>query len=145
MFKHLLVPTDGSPLSEAAIRMAVTLAKGFQARITGFHAIPEYRIFTHRVEMMEDTQERFAQIAEQHAEHYLGMIAQAAREAGVPCDTIHVTSDHPYEAIIRAVEEHNCDLIVMASHGRAGVQGLLIGSETQKVLTHSTIPVLVYR
>lgn len=145
MFKHLLVPTDGSPLSEAAIRVAVTFGKGFQARITGFHAIPEYRIFTHRIDMLEDTQERFAQIAEQHAERYLGMIAQAAKEAGVPCDTIHVTSDHPYEAIIRAAEERNCDLIVMASHGRAGVQGLLIGSETQKVLTHSRIPVLVYR
>ncbi|MGT2510305.1 universal stress protein [Cupriavidus basilensis] len=145
MFKHLLVPTDGSQLSEAAVRMAVTVARDFRAKVTGFHVIPEFRVFTHRIEMLEDTQERFAQMAEHHAEQYLGVIAQAAKEAGVECETVCVTGDHPYEAIIRAVEERGCDLVVMASHGRSGVQGLLIGSETQKVLTHSTIPVLVYR
>lgn len=145
MFKHLLVPTDGSVLSEAAARTAVTLARGFEAKVIGFHAIPEYRVFTHRIDMLEDTRERFAQAAEQHAEQYLAVIARAAKEAGVACDTICVTSDHPYAAILQTAEERNCDLIVMASHGRGGIKGLLIGSETQKVLTHSQIPVLVYR
>jgi len=146
MFQHLLVPTDGSALSEGAIRMAVRLARLFQARLTGLHVIPEYRVFTHRIEMLEDTRERYAQLAEQHAAHYLGVVAQAAKDASVACETICVAADHPtYETIIRVVEERNCDLIVMASHGQAGVRGLLIGSETQKVLTHCKIPVLVFR
>ncbi|KWR91976.1 universal stress protein [Cupriavidus sp. IDO] len=145
MFKHILVPTDGSVLSDAAVRMAVTLAKAFEARITGLHVIPEFHVFTHRVDMLEDSQERYAQLAEMHAERYLAVVAQAAQEAAVACETISVTHDHPYEAIIRTGEERNCDLIVMASHGRAGLQGLLIGSETQKVLTHCRIPVFVFR
>lgn len=145
MFQHLLVPTDGSTLSETAVRTAVTLAKAFDARITGLHVIPEFHVFTHRIDMLEDTQERYAQLAERHAEHYLAWISRAAREAGLACETISVTHDHPYEAIIRAGEERNCDLIVMASHGRGGLQGLLLGSETQKVLTHCRIPVLVVR
>ncbi|KJK21942.1 sulfate transporter [Burkholderiaceae bacterium 16] len=145
MFKHLLVPTDGSPLSETAVRMAMMVARDFRAKVTGIHVIPEFRVFTHRADMLEDAQERFAQRAEHHAEQYLGVIAQAAKEAGVECETVCVTGEHPYEAILRAVEERGCDLVVMASHGRSGIQGLLIGSETQKVLTHGTIPVLVYR
>ncbi|KAI3600641.1 Universal stress protein family [Cupriavidus necator H850] len=145
MFQHLLVPTDGSTLSEAAIRAAVTLAKAFEARITGVHVIPEFRVFTHRIDMLEDTQERYAQLAEQRAEQYLAEVSQAAQEAGLACETISVTHNHPYEAIIQAGEERNCDLIVMASHGLGGLQGLLLGSETQKVLTHCNIPVLVVR
>ncbi|MGX6570748.1 universal stress protein [Cupriavidus necator] len=145
MFQHLLVPTDGSTLSEAAIRAAVTLAKAFEARITGVHVIPEFHVFTHRIDMLEDTQERYAQLAEQRAEQYLAEISQAAQEAGLACEMISVTHNHPYEAIIRAGEERNCDLIVMASHGLGGLQGLLLGSETQKVLTHCNIPVLVVR
>ncbi|WP_316157587.1 universal stress protein [Cupriavidus sp. BIC8F] len=145
MFQHLLVPTDGSALSEGAVRVAVRLAKVLHAKLTGLHVIPEYRVFTHRIDMLEDTQERYAQLAEQHAEQFLGVIAQAAKDASVACDTICVAGDHPFEAIIQAVEARNCDLIVMASHGQAGVRGLLIGSETQKVLTHCKIPVLVFR
>ena len=145
MFQHILVPTDGTALSDAAVRVAVALAKAFEARITGLHVIPEFHIFTHRVDMLEDSQERYAQLAEMHAERYLAVVAQAAKEAAVACEMITVTHNHPYEAIIRAGEERNCDLIVMASHGRAGLQGLLIGSETQKVLTHCRIPVFVFR
>jgi nucleotide-binding universal stress UspA family protein len=76
---------------------------------------------------------------------FLGVIKKAAEEAGVRCDTDYVTSNHPYEMIIQAAEKKGCDLIMMASHGRRGVQGLLIGSETQKVLTHTRVPVLVLR
>jgi nucleotide-binding universal stress UspA family protein len=97
------------------------------------------------MDMLEDSMERYPQLAEQHAEQYLNVIAQAARDASVAYEAICVTGDHPHEAIIRAVEERNCDLIVMASHGQAGLRGLLIGSETQKVLTHCKIPVLVVR
>jgi nucleotide-binding universal stress UspA family protein len=145
MFTHILLPTDGSPLSEAAIRQGIQFAKGINAKITGFYVMPEFHVFTYRTEMLEDTKEEFAKDCETHARQYLGVIEKVAKEAGVACDTTFATDDHPYEAIIKAAEKQGCDLIMMASHGRRGVQGILIGSETQKVLTHSKIPVLVYR
>ena len=80
-----------------------------------------------------------------HADQVLAQAAQAAQAAGVACDTASAISDHPFEAIVKVAVEKGCDLIVMASHGRKGLRGFLLGSETQKVLTHSTIPVLVYR
>jgi nucleotide-binding universal stress UspA family protein len=89
--------------------------------------------------------EEIARHHRQHANQNLAAIEEAARAAGIPCRTLCRTSDHPYEAIIGAAEENGCDLIMMASHGRRGVQALLLGSETQKVLTHSKIPVLVFR
>lgn len=145
MFKHLLLPIDGSKLSEAAVQKGVAFAKSLNARITGFYVMPEFHIFAYRTEMVEDTKEEFAKDCRVHAEQYLAVVEQAAKAAGVACDTAVATSDHPYEAIIQAAQEKHCDLIMMASHGRRGVQGLLLGSETQKVLTHSKIPVLVYR
>ena len=145
MFKHLLLPTDGSRLSEAAIQKGTQFARSINAAVTGFHVIPKYHLFTYRTEMLEDTKEQFEEDSKAHARQYLAVVEKAAMSAGVPCDTAFATSDQPYEAIIRAAEEKGCDLIVMASHGRKGVQGLVIGSETHKVLTHSRIPVLVYR
>ncbi|MEO8626481.1 MAG: universal stress protein [Betaproteobacteria bacterium] len=145
MFKHLLLPTDGSQLSEAAIQKGIQFAQSIGARVTGFFAIPEFRVFTYRTEMLEDTREEFAKNSRAEAEAYLAVIEKAAKQAGVTCDTASATSDQPYQAIIKTAEEKGCDLIMMASHGRRGVQGLLVGSETQKVLTHSRTPVLVYR
>lgn len=145
MFKHLLLPTDGSQLSEAAIHKGVQFAKSINAKVTGFYVLPEFHLFTYRTEMLEDTKEQFARDSRAHAEQFLAVIEMAAKAAGVACDTAFATSDHPHEAIIQAAEEKSCDLIVMASHGRKGVQGILLGSETHKVLTHSTLPVLVYR
>ncbi len=145
MFKHLLLPTDGSKLSEAATQKGIEFAKGAMAKVTGLYVIPEFHIFTYRTEMLEDTREQYAKDCQAHAAQYLAVIERAAKEAGVPCETAVETRDHPYEAIIEAAEKRGCDLIVMASHGRRGVQGVLLGSETQKVLTHSKIPVLVCR
>ncbi|QCP49116.1 universal stress protein [Trinickia violacea] len=145
MFKHLLVPTDGSALSGEAARMAVGVAKAFDAKITGIHVIPEFHLLTYDTEMLADTPNEYVRHARKHAERYLAFVEQIATDAAVLCETTWVVSDHPYQAIIHAAQERHCDLIVMASHGRRGVQGLLIGSETQKVLTHSNIPVLVYR
>lgn len=145
MFKHLLLPTDGSQLSEAAIHKGVQFAKSINAKVTGFYVLPEFHLFTYRTEMLEDTKEQFARDSRAHAEQFLAVIEKAAKAAGVACDTAFATSDHPHEAIIQAAAEKSCDLIVMASHGRKGVQGILLGSETHKVLTHSTLPVLVYR
>ena len=144
MFKHILLPTDGSELSEAAIRKGVQFAKSIGARVTGFYAVPEFHVFTYQTEMLEDTKEQFVQDSRARAEQYLATIAKAAQEAGVACDTVRVNSDEPYQAILDAARDKGCDLILMASHGRRGLRGVLLGSETQKVLTHAKLPVLVW-
>ena len=145
MFKHLLLPTDGSPSSNDAIEKGIQFARDTQARVTGIYVVPEFHVLTYRTDMLEDTRSQFAADCRAHANQYLDVIQAAAIKAGVTCDAVSVSSDHPFEAIIKTAEEKGCDLIVMASHGRRGVRGLLLGSETHKVLTHSKIPVLVYR
>lgn len=147
MFKHILVPTDGSQLSAEAVRRAVSFAREAGARVTLFYARPEYPVVFYGEGALIDptTPEKFAAMADQQAQEILGACEQLARAAGVPCASLAITSDVPYEAIITAAESSGCDLIFMASHGRRGLGSLLLGSETQKVLTHSKIPVLVYR
>ena len=95
--------------------------------------------------MIEDTKNVFLAESRAHAEANLVLLKRLADEEGVPCDTEVAVSDHPYEEIIRVAQDRGCDLIMMASHGRHGAQAVLLGSETQKVLTHTRIPVLVYR
>jgi nucleotide-binding universal stress UspA family protein len=145
MFKHILLPTDGSKLSDEAIRVAVQLAKTVNAKVTGFYVMPEFHVFTYKTEMIEDTKSEFAKDSKAHAAQYLSVIETIAKAAGVTCDIASGTHDHPYEAIIKVAKQRGCDLIVMASHGRKGVHAVLLGSETQKVLTYSHIPVLVCR
>ncbi|MFJ7567514.1 universal stress protein [Herminiimonas sp. NPDC097707] len=145
MFTHILLPTDGSPLSEIAIQKSISLAKTLGAKVTGLYVIPEYHTFTWQAEMLADSSGDFAKYGLAHAEKFLSVIRDQAKEAGVTATLLHVINEHPYEAIIKAAEDEQCDLITMASHGRKGIQGFLIGSETQKVLVHSKIPVLVYR
>ena len=145
MFQHILLPTDGPPASKSAIRDCLKFAKETNAKVTGLHVVPEYHVFAYQTEMLEDTKEQFAKHSEEYAKKHLAEIENAAREEGVTCDTLYMTNDHPHEAIIKAALAKRCDLIAMASHGRRGVKGFLLGSETQKVLTHSQIPVLVYR
>lgn len=147
MFKHVLVPTDGSTLSSDTVRRAVSFAKEIGARVTFFFAKPDYPVAFYGEGALIDptTPEKFAEMADKQAAEILGQCEQVAREAGVECSCRSSVSDVPYEAIIEAAAASGCDLIFMASHGRRGISGLLLGSETQKVLTHSTIPVLVYR
>jgi nucleotide-binding universal stress UspA family protein len=145
MFKHILIPTDGSPASSSAIQQGIVFAQEIGAKVTGIHVLPEFHVFTYQSEMLEDTREKFAQDSIEHAKKYLLEIEIAARDAGVPCTSFYVLNDQPYEAIIKAAQDSRCDLIVMATHGRKGIKGVLLGSETQKVLTHSPTPVMVYR
>ncbi|KWR81283.1 universal stress protein [Cupriavidus sp. IDO] len=145
MFKHLLVPTDGSPRAEATVARALAFANRTGARVTGLHVIPEYHLLTYRLTSLQDTRETFAAEAARHADEFLAAFSHAAADAGVPCDTVTATDDHPWQAIIQTAKQRDCDLIVMSSHGRRGLQALLIGSETNKVLTHSEIPVMVLR
>ncbi len=145
MFKHILLPTDGSPLSEVAIKKGMQFAKSSGARVTGLYVIDPFHLFSTGSEMLSDSKERYEEDARAHARRSLSVIYAAAKENGVTCDCISETSSHPYAVIVETAEKKGCDLIMMASHGRRGVQALLIGSETTKVLTHSKIPVLVLR
>ena len=147
MYTHILLPTDGSPASARAVAEGIALAQAVRARVTGFHAAPPATPFMFGKTLAKaymSTEERAAAI-ERATLRYLAAIAQAAAAAGVPCETAQVTSDFPAEAILEAARKRKCDLIVMASHGRHGLAGVLLGSETQKVLTHAKIPVLVHR
>ena len=145
MFKHVLLPTDGSLASEAAVRRALDLAKESQARVTALHVVQPFHLFAYDVEMIEDTRATYEAHAKAQGAKYLGAIERSAGELGVACEAVLVLDDHPYEAIIRTARQRGCDLIVMGSHGRRGLQAMLIGSETQKVLTHCDLPVLVLR
>jgi nucleotide-binding universal stress UspA family protein len=145
MYKHILLPTDGSALSESAIASGVELAKTLGASVTGFHVIAPYHALTGEMDMLIDTKAGYQKAAQVRSEKYLASLSAIAKQAGVTCDCISEESARPYEAIIAAAGKRDCDLIVMASHGRSGVRALLLGSETIKVLTHSKIPVLVLR
>lgn len=147
MFRHLLVPTDGSPLSNTAAKSAVALAKDLGARVTGFFATPEYqpRVVGEYVPRDFVGPQAYAEQMQKLAEKHLRAIERHARAAGVPFAADQATDDYPFEAIIKAAKRNKCDLIYMASHGRRGLTAVVLGSETNKVLTHSTIPVLVHR
>ncbi len=147
MYKHLLLPTDGSPLSEDAVRRGVQFARQLGARVTGLYAMPEFEVVSYTLAMVENSKDKdtFGRQARERAEKVLSVVKTIAAQGGVECDTVAVASDLPYEAIIKTATDRGCDLILMASHGRRGIQGFLLGSETNKVLTHSTIPVLVHR
>lgn len=144
MIKKILLPTDGSELSTKAINGAVELASAVQASIVGITVIEPYSyssLSEYRPESFEDYEVRM----EKAALERLAGLEKAAAAANVPVQTSVVKSFSPYEAIIDAAGKHGCDTIFMASHGRRGLNAVLLGSETQKVLTHSTIPVMVYR
>ena len=145
MFKQILLPTDGSELSERAALAGVSFAKELGASVVGLHVMPEFHTFTTNTEMLEDTEGEFLGQTDNQGTKFLSFIEDAARSAGVPFSAVKARSDDPYEVILRTAKERTCDLIIMASHGRRGLKGLLLGSETQKVLVHSDIPVLVYR
>ena len=145
MYQHLLLPTDGSPLSEKSVRHGLLLARMLGAKVTGFYAVPEFRAFGYSGAIIGDTQAIFEGQVKAQADAALMFVRTAAEAEGVECATALSVNDRPYEAILKAAEDHGCDLIVMASHGRRGIEGLLMGSETQKVLTHGKIPVLVDR
>ena len=147
MFKKILVPTDGSELSDSTVARAISFAQDAGANITFFYAQPDFPMPIYGEGALIDptTPEQFSRAAEAEAEVILARARANAEAAGVASNSDTLVSEVPYEAIIEAAERNRCDLIFMASHGRRGLSGLLLGSETQKVLTHSKIPVLVYR
>jgi nucleotide-binding universal stress UspA family protein len=145
MFKRILLPTDGSEASRRAVQSGVEFARGIGAEVVGLHVTPPFHVLTTNSQMLEDTPEQYATECSQRARRVLNDVESAARDAGITFRLEHASSNDPYEAIIETAKRLRCDLIVMASHGRRGIKGLLLGSETQKVLVHSAIPVLVHR
>ena len=145
MYRHILISTDGSQLSQHAMDYGMALAKSVNAKVTVLTVSMPFHAFAVEPGMITDTPEQYAQRIANLTAKYLNVAKEAALAAGVDCETMHVEHDHPYLAIIETATRKSCDLIVMASHGRRGISAIVLGSETVKVLTHSTIPVLVFR
>ena len=145
MYKHILVPTDGSELSNRAVEYAAALAKSVNAKLTVLTVTTPYYGFLAERSMPPARIEDYEHEAAKLSEQYLDVAKDIAAAAKVSCNAIHDQSPQPYQAIIDVAKDQGCDLIVMASHGRRGVAAIVLGSETVKVLTHSTIPVLVVR
>ncbi len=145
MFKHILIPTDGSELSANAIENGIKFAAGLGASITGLTVVPNLHLLDYQLQILEETRQTLNEATKSRAHAILDVLAKSAKAANVECKIEVAVSDHPYKAIIDIAGKRGCDLILMASHGRSGVGGVLLGSETHKVLTHSKIPVLVLR
>ena len=145
MYKHILVPTDGSKLSDRAIKEAGQLAAKLGAKITLLHTMPDqvWPMYAESaVVMAQFSREDLRVESRTRAEE---LLAKAAKRTGITAATRLVFTDAPWDAIVKSTAKLKCDLVVMASHGRRGVTGFLLGSETQKVLTHCKVPVLVVR
>ena len=147
MFKHILLPTDGSKLSGKAVTRGIDLARKGKGRITALHVLPEFKLMVDDgITMISPAlKKRFDDEGRMRAQKLLDDVARQARSRGVRCATLCMSGDSPYQEIIRAARKKNCDLILMASHGRRGLSSLLLGSETSKVLLHTKVPVLVVR
>jgi len=149
MFKHILLPTDGSKLSDQGVKQTIKMAKALGAKITAVHVVNNYHVVLQDEGfLMPDVpvlRKRLEEIRSRQVREILGSVKEAADKVGVRCDTVVAIGDMPYEMIIKQAKKSKCDLIMMASHGRRGIKGILLGSETAKVLTHSKIPVLVLR
>ena len=143
MYKHILIPTDGSKLSRKAIKHGISLAKSIKAKVTAVTVSAPIEGLA--FELMAETPEQYKKHGANLAAKHLRVAKDMATAAGVTCNVEHIELHHPYAAIIIAAKKAHCDLIVMASHGRSGYAAVLLGSETVKVMTHSKIPVLVYR
>jgi nucleotide-binding universal stress UspA family protein len=146
MYQHILIATDGSALAQTAVSHGLSLAKSVGAKVTALIVETSFNVYdvpSSRVQQMSEAYTQHAEQVRRHAAGVLDRVADAANAAGVPCETMQVEHNHPYQAIIATAKNKGCDIIVMASHGRSGLSAILLGSVTNKVLTHTNIPVLV--
>lgn len=144
MFKNVLIATDGSELAEKAVQQGLAVARDMKAKATVVRVTPVPRMYVAEGVVLTPPTGVHEQVARVVTEQFT-RIKQEASAVGVPCETLHVENDTPWQAILDAAKEKGCDLIVMASHGRTGFSAAFLGSETQKVLAQSTVPVLVCR
>jgi nucleotide-binding universal stress UspA family protein len=147
MFKNILIPTDGSALSQKAATKGVELAKALGARVTAFFAAPPATPIVYRNNLPVGLAQpgEHERMIKRTAARHLDFIERAAKKAGVQCESIHATSDYPADDILKIAGKKKCDLIVMGTHGQGGLRGVFVGSVTQKVLGKSKIPVVVVR
>jgi nucleotide-binding universal stress UspA family protein len=148
MYKRILLPTDGSKLSAKAIKQGLQFAKSLGAKVTAINITSEYRTLMDEGFVAPSAttfKKRFEEESTKRSKTLLEDVKTDAQAAGVECNCVSVISNVPYDAIIKHAKKAKCDLIMMASHGRKGLSSILLGSETAKVLTHSSIPVLVVR
>jgi nucleotide-binding universal stress UspA family protein len=146
MYRHILIPTDGSEVAHKAVTHGLSLAKSVGAKVTALVVEASFDVYglpSSRTNLISNAFAEYGEQAKAHAAKVLSAVADEAKAAGVACETVQMTHDHPYEAIVTTAKEKGCDLIVMASHGRAGIAAVVLGSVTTKVLTHTKIPVLV--
>ncbi|MEK6211992.1 MAG: universal stress protein [Pseudomonadota bacterium] len=146
MFKHILIPTDGSPVANKAAKAGIALARRLGAKVTAYYAIEELQpIYVEGYAFNQKEIDGFEERAREAGQKRVDAIGRMAKAAGVPFTSVVAKALTPYEGIIAAAKKRKCELIFMASHGRRGLSRLIMGSVTQKVLTHSVIPVVVYR
>jgi nucleotide-binding universal stress UspA family protein len=143
MFKHILLPIDGSDLSLGAAKLGIELAQTCGARVYALHVVPAYQTFAYVVELLATTEQVYMEEAQARAAEYLAQVRSLANDAGVEYNDDRIVVERPHEVIIATAAAQHCDLIVMASHGWRGMTRLLLGSETQKVLLKGDVPVLV--
>ena len=147
MFKHILIPTDGSPVSAKAVKAGIALAKEYGARVTGYHAVEPVPTHLYGEGYVADKAmiTEFERRRRAAAKKHIAAIARAATRAGVVFEPMVQIADKPYEGIVKAAQKRKCDLIFMSSHGHRGLTRLLLGSVADKVIQLSKVPVLVYR
>ena len=137
MFKHILLPTDGSKLSERSVKHGIRMAVALNAKVTALHVVPKFHAFTYRTGMLGGTRSEYEAKSSEHANVCLSFVKKVEQGANVECDVMQSSSDQPFKEIIKLARKKGCDFILMASHGRRGMEGFLLGCETQKVLTQS--------
>ena len=145
MFQHILIATDGSLLSQSAVDKAMDFARDAGARVTVVTATEPFNVFSADSAQLAETKASYEKHIKAEAARHLAEAERKAKTLGIQCSVLQVERQQPHQAIIDTAKERGCDMIAMASHGRRGVSALVLGSETTKVLTHSSIPVLVYR
>ena len=147
MFKHILIPTDGSPVSTRAVKAGIALAKEHGARVTGYHAVEPVPAHLYGEGYVVDRQmvAEFERRSLAAAKKHIGALAREAQKAGVPFEPVVQTAFRPYDGIVQTAQKRKCDLILMSSHGRRGLERLTLGSVADKVIQRSKVPVLVYR
>jgi nucleotide-binding universal stress UspA family protein len=145
MFSNILIPTDGSSLAQSAVDKAIEFAGDAEASVIFMTVIEPFHLFSVDSKQLSGGPEDYGKLVHAEASQLLAEAETKARHQGIICRSITMEDEEVDAAIIRAALENDCDLIAMASHGRGGVGSLLLGSVTVKVLSHSRIPVLVYR
>ncbi len=146
MFKHILMPTDGSAHSEKAVERGIELAKLCGAKVTGIHVMQDYQMMMASEGMVPPgMEEQMDKQAREQAASFLAFVQKSADTAGVPCETMIAKGHHPYDAIVDTANDRGCDLIVMTARYRKGLVALVMGSEASRVLHRASIPVLIFR